>query len=331
YKALKRIVDYCPDIHGLVFCRTRVETQETAEKLIKDSYNAEAIHGDLSQAVRDKVMGRFKSKSIRILIATDVAARGIDVKDITHVINYKLPDEAGNYTHRSGRTARAGKSGTSIAIINSKEKGKLQYIEKKAGVKFNYAKVPDGYAICEKQLHSLMNKIVKVEVDQKEMVPFLPSLHKALNSLTKEELIQKFVSMEFNRFLNYYKDAEDINVPLKKKEESHYPVKKDRGQKNLKPGKSIRFFLNAGSMDDLKKGALIRTLCGRSGISSEKIGPIEIMREFSFFEIEKSAAAKVLKSMKGAKIDGRNIRVQYAESKTPQTKRSKKSKKKKKN
>ena len=330
YHALKRIIDYYPDIYGLVFCRTRKETQEIAEKMIKDGYNAEALHGDLSQAVRDKVMSRFKTKSIQILIATDVAARGIDVQDITHVINYKLPDEAGNYTHRSGRTARAGKSGTSIVIINSREKRKLQHIERKAGVKFNYAKVPEGYAICEKQLYSMINKLVEVKVDQEEIGRFLPPVYDTLNSLTKEELIQKFVSIEFNRFLNYYKDSKDINVSLKKNDDMHRPVRRSRQQKNLEPGKSKRFFLDTGSMDNLKKGALIRTLCSVAGISSEKIGPIEIMREFSFFEVETSVAAKVLKAMKGAKIDGRNIRIQYAENKKSQTKRPKKNRKKKK-
>ena len=328
YQALKRIIDYYPDIYGLVFCRTRKDTQETAEKLIKDSYNAEALHGDLSQAVRDKVMRRFKTKSLQILIATDVAARGIDVQDITHVINYKLPDEADNYTHRSGRTARAGKSGTSIVIINSREKRKLQFIEQKAGVKFNYEKIPEGYAICEKQLYSMISKMVEVKVDQKEIGRFLPPVYNTLSGLTKEELIQKFVSIEFNRFINYYKDSKDINASLKKSENVRRPVKKDRPQKNLAHGKSKRFFLNSGSMDDLKKGTIIRTICSRSGISSEKIGPIEIMREFSFFEVEASVADKVLKSMDGAKIDNRKIRVQYAENKKPQGRHFKKSKKK---
>lgn len=320
YQALKRIIDYYPDIYGLVFCRTRIETQEIAEKLIKDNYNAEAIHGDLSQAVRDKVMNRFKTKSIQLLIATDVAARGIDVSDITHIINYKLPDEAGNYIHRSGRTARAGKCGISIAIINSKEKGKLRFIENKTGVKFNYAKVPEGYAICEKQLYSMISKLVEVKVDQEEIGRFLPPVYRTLNDLTKEELICKFVSIEFNRFLNYYKNSRDINASLKKKKDTYRSVKNDRQQKTSKYGKTKRFFLNSGSMDNLKKGALIRTICSRAGINSEKIGPIEIMREFSFFEVELGVAAKVLKSMKGAKIDGRNIRTQYAEEKKPKFK-----------
>ena len=330
YQALKRIIDYYPDIYGLVFCRTRKETQEIAEKLIKDSYNAEALHGDLSQAIRDKVMSRFKSGALQILIATDVAARGIDVQDITHVINYKLPDEAATYTHRSGRTARAGKSGTSIVIINSREKRKLQFIEQKAGVKFNYAKIPEGYAICEKQLYSLIDKMVGVKVNHEEIGRFLPPVYSALNDLTKEELIQKFVSIEFNRFLHYYKDSKDINISLKKKEGARRSVKKRRQQKTIASGKAKRFFLNAGSMENLQKGAVIRTICSRAGISSEKIGSIEIMRQASFFEVETSVAAKVLKSMKGAKIDGRNIRVQYAENTKPHTKRSSKRKQSKK-
>ncbi|MBL0701006.1 MAG: DEAD/DEAH box helicase [Desulfosarcina sp.] len=330
YQALKRIIDYYPDIYGLVFCRTRKDTQEVAEKLIKDNYNAEAIHGDLSQGVRDKVMRRFKTKSIQILIATDVAARGIDVQDITHVINYKLPDEASNYTHRSGRTARAGKSGTSIAIINSREKSKLQFIQKKAGVKFNYAKVPEGYAICEKQLYSMTNKMVEVKVDHEAIGRFLPPVYKTLSDLTKEELIQKFVSIEFNRFLYYYKGSKDINVSLTTKKDSHRPAKKRRHQKKLEPGKSKRFFLNTGSKDNLQKGAVIRTLCSRAGISSENIGAIEIMRECSFFEVEANVADNVLKSMQDAKIDGRKIQVQYAENKKSKTKRYKKSKKRKK-
>ncbi len=328
YPALKRIIDFYPDIYGLVFCRTRKETHEVADKLIKDSYSAEAIHGDLTQTVRDKVMRRFKAGSIQLLVATDVAARGIDVRDITHIINYRLPDEPGNYTHRSGRTARAGKSGTSIAIINSMERRKLRIIEKKSGIQFNYEKIPGGYAICEKQLYSMINKMVEVDVDQKEIGRFLPPVYDALQSLSKEELIQRFVSIEFNRFLNYYKDARDINLSLKKKKSTTRPPTTTRRlRNNIKSGRSRRFFLNAGFMDDLKKGAVIRTICSRSNIGSEKIGPIEIMREFSFFEVETGVAATVLKSMKGAKIDGRQIRVQYAEDRKPQTKRHKKRKK----
>jgi ATP-dependent RNA helicase DeaD len=202
YPALKRIIDFHPDIYGLVFCRTRKETQEIAEKLINDGYNAEALHGDLSQQVREQVMGRYRAKSIRVLIATDVAARGIDVQDITHVINYRLPDEPDDYTHRSGRTGRAGKSGMAIAIINSKENYKLQQIERKSGIKFACAKVPEGRAVCENQLYAMINKLVAVEVNHAEIGKFLPPVYGALSGLTKEALIQKFVSLEFNRFLD---------------------------------------------------------------------------------------------------------------------------------
>ena len=327
YQAVKRIIDFYPDIYGLVFCRTRKDTQEIAEKLIKDGYSADALHGDLSQQLRDKVMGRFRRKSIQILIATDVAARGLDVQDISHVINYKLPDEPDNYTHRSGRTARAGKTGISITIINIKERQKLQFIERKARIKFNYSKIPEGYEICEKQLYSMIKKLVTVDVNHEEIGKFLPPVYDTLASLNKEELIQKFVSVEFNRFLDYYKNSGDINATRREKNDGKSPRKKDRQQNRLKSGTTKRFFLNAGEMDNIEKGAVIRVICEKSGIRANKIGLIEILREFSFFEVDVSVAEKVLKSMKGAKIDGRDIRVQYAEQKRTQRKRSVKSKK----
>lgn len=333
YQALKRILDYSPDLYGLVFCRTRKETQEIAEKLIKDRYNAEALHGDLSQAVRDKVMNRFKSRSLQILIATDVAARGLDVKDITHVINYKLPDEAQTYTHRSGRTARAGKSGVSVVITNFREKRKLEMIERSAGVQFTYTKIPKGYEICEKQLYAMIYKMVEVDIDNKEIEPFLPPVYASLEGFSREELIQRFVSVEFNRFLNYYRDSLDINAPVSKKRDSKkrgapvpQPAKK---QRNITQGNARRFFLNAGAMDSLTKKDLIKTLCSEAGISPQKIGPIEIMREFSFFEVESGVAAKVLKSLKGADINGREVNVEYAERKKKKSSGTKRNKKKK--
>lgn len=330
YQALKRILDCSPDIYGLVFCRTRRETQEIAEKLIKDNYDADALHGDLSQAVRDNVMNRFKSKTLQILIATDVAARGLDVKNISHVINYKMPDEAQIYTHRSGRTARAGKSGISIIIINSREKRKLEMIERKAGVQFTYTKVPNGHEICEKQLYSMISKMVEVDVDYDEIGPFLPPVYDTLKGLSKEELIQRFVSIEFNRFINYYRNSKDINVHLQKEKRSSRDRKTVDRQRNIQPGKAKRFFLNAGEMDNLTKKSLIRAICSTAGISSEKIGPIEIMREFSFFEVESGIAAKVLKTMRGAEINGRNINIEYAEKKKSKGKQSDVKRKKKK-
>ncbi len=312
YPALKRIIDFHPEIYGLVFCRTRKETQEIAEKLIKDGYNAESLHGDLSQQVRDQVMRRYREKAIQVLIATDVAARGIDVQDISHVINYKLPDEADNYTHRSGRTGRAGKSGMSVSIINTKETGKLRSIENKSGIQFTYMKVPEGRAVCENQLYSMINKLVTVEVNHDEIDKFLNPVYQTLSDLTKEDLIQKFISLEFNRFLTYYKDAVDINESGSRKDVG---PKKELIDDRKHPQSVRRFFMNAGQMDNIEKGAVIRTVSERAGIRAAKIGKVEILREFSFFEIETSVAEKVLKTMKGAKIDGRAVMIQYAEKK----------------
>ncbi len=328
YPALKRIIDFHPDIYGLVFCRTRKETREIAEKLIKDGYNAEALHGDLSQQVREQVMGRYRAKSIRVLIATDVAARGIDVQDITHVINYRLPDEADNYTHRSGRTGRAGKSGMSIAIINSKESYKLKQIEHKSGIRFAYVKVPKGRAVCENQLYAMINKLVAVEVNHSEIGRFLPPVYSTLSGLSKEALIQKFVSLEFNRFLDYYKDTVDINVTPARKDKATVKTSRRRNpaKSRVLPGETKRFFMNAGKLDRIVRGTVIRNVCDRSGISADKIGKVEILREFSFFEVASASAERVLKAMRDAKIDGREVRIKYAEEGEKKKSRPKKKK-----
>ena len=212
YIALKRIVDYYPSVYGIVFCRTRKDTQEIADKLIADGYNAEALHGDLSQAQRDSVMQKFRIRHVQLLVATDVAARGIDVDDLTHVINYSLPDEIQAYTHRSGRTGRAGKTGTSIAIINLKEKYQIRLIEKLINKPFKAAKVPSGREICEKQLFNMVNKMEMVEIDHTEIDPYLPAIYKKLEWIEKEDVIKRFVALEFNRFLEYYRNAKDINA-----------------------------------------------------------------------------------------------------------------------
>ena len=212
YLALKRIADFNPDIFGIIFCRTRMETKDIAEKLMEDGYNADALHGDLSQAQRDYVMQRFRSKTLNMIVATDVAARGLDVDDLSHVINYNLPDELSIYTHRSGRTGRAGKKGISIVIIHQKEKYKIKRIEKIINREFESKKIPDGKAICGKQLFSFINKMEKVAVDESEIAPYIEKISKKLDWMDKEQLIKQFVSLEFNRFLSYYKDAKDLNV-----------------------------------------------------------------------------------------------------------------------
>lgn len=327
YQALKRIIDFHPDIYGLVFCRTRKETQEIAEKMIKDGYNAEALHGDLSQPARDQVMRRYREKTIQVLIATDVAARGLDVQDISHVINYKLPDEADNYTHRSGRTGRAGKSGMSVAIINTKENDRIRRIENKSGIQFAYMKVPEGRAICENQLYAMINKLVTVKVNQAEIGQFLPPVYSTLGNLTKEALIQKFVSLEFNRFLTYYKDTIDINVSRVPKEAGPQKPRKEPFERRNRRQEMRRFFMNAGQMDKIDRGSIIRNVCEKAGIRASKIGKIEVLREFSFFETETAVADKVLRAVKGIKIDGRAVQIKYAEKERPSKKKKARKKK----
>ena len=328
YPALKRIIDYHPNIFSLVFCRTRRETQAVAEKLIKDGYNAESLHGELSQTQRDYVMGRFREKSLQILVATDVAARGLDVDDISHVIQYNLPDEPGAYTHRSGRTARAGKSGTSIVLMNTRENRKLAHVEQVTGVRFQHEKVPTGRAICEKQLYGMVERLVTTDVNHEEISAFLPPVYDTLAGLSKEELIQHFVSIEFNRFLDYYKNSSDINVRTPRKRAPKGKGKRlPNGKKSAKgfsekPAQIRKLFLNFGQLDDVQKGAITRLVCDRSGIRSNHIGKIEVMREFSFLEVDADAAEHVMKSMKGATLDGKRVSMGYAEKKSEKSSRS---------
>jgi len=248
YPAVKRIADLNPDIYAIIFCRTRRETQEVADNLIKDGYNADALHGELSQAQRDSVMGKFRKKTVQILVATDVAARGLDVNSLTHVINHKLPDQIENYTHRSGRTGRAGKSGISIALVSNKEKGRIGAIERIIKKKFVQAKIPSGKEICQNQLMHLIDKVNCIEVKQSEIENFLPSIYDKLEGLSREELIQKFVSLEFNSFLSYYENARDLNDLSSK----------DTGRNGRGSNENMtRFFINIGRKDSLNPARLI--------------------------------------------------------------------------
>lgn len=258
YAALKRIVDYNPEIFGIIFTRTKIESQEIAESLIRDGYNADALHGDLTQQQRDKVMKRFREKSLQVLVATDVAARGIDVDNVTHVINYELPDDVENYTHRSGRTARAGKSGISIAIITGRDTGKIRQIERVIGKKFTKVDVPDGFAVCEKQLFGLVHKVHNVVVNEEQIEPYLERIFEEFASMTKEEIIKRFASLEFNQFLEYYQDAPDLNV----KEERRSA---EGGERRSSNGKFTRLFINLGSVDDFTRGDMLRYLCDKIG------------------------------------------------------------------
>ncbi len=295
YPALKRIADVNPDIYSIVFCRTRRETKEIAEKLIEDGYNADALHGDLSQAQRDMVMQKFRNKNLQILVATDVAARGLDVDDLTHVINYKLPDQAENYTHRSGRTGRAGKKGISIAIITAKERNKLNPIERKIKKKFVQAQVPNGKEICEVQLYKLIDKIHDIEINEKEIKDYLPDIFEKLQELDREELIKRFVSIEFNQFLSYYQNARDLN-------NDDRPEKRRSGDESMS-----RFYVNLGKMDNLTPARLIGLINEHLKKRNVEIGQIEILKSFSFFEIDKNYADDIIEKLNGGQFNNRRV------------------------
>jgi len=303
YLALKRIADFNPDIYGIIFCRTRMETKEVADKLLADGYNAEALHGDLSQAQRDAVMNKFRNKHLNLLVATDVAARGIDVDDLSHIINYDLPDELELYIHRSGRTGRAGKNGTSIVIANMKEKYKIDQIEKKLNKKFTFLPVPGGKEICKKQLFFLVDKIEKVEVDDSNIESFLPDIYRKLEWLDREELIKKFVSVEFNRFLDYYKNTSDLDNPTEER--------KERRNKNSTYDFS-RFFINLGKTDQLRPTSIIGMINDFTGKKNIEIGEISIQRNFSFFDADSSYENLILESFKGKEFKDREIVVEIA-------------------
>lgn len=312
YELLKRIADINPNIYGIVFCRTRRETKEIANKLMQDGYNADALHGDLSQAQRDEVMNRFRIQHLQLLVATDVAARGLDVNDLTHVINYNLPDDSEVYIHRSGRTGRAGKSGESIAIIHSREKGKIRDVEKKAGITFARETAPSGKDICTKQLFILIDKIEKVQVDEQQIGPFLPTIYKKLEWLSREDLIKHFVSAEFNRFLDYYRNSKDINVVELQKgvRGTDKPVERnreDRGKVNF-----TRLYINLGSKNDINPARLIGLINEAMDSKDAKIGKIEIMKNFSIFGIESNMAVTLMQAMKGAKFGNVAIETDFA-------------------
>ncbi|MBE6323313.1 MAG: DEAD/DEAH box helicase [Bacteroidales bacterium] len=289
YLALKRIVDMNPDIYAIIFCRTRQETQEVAEKLMKDGYNADALHGDLSQAQRDAVMQKFRIKHLQILVATDVAARGLDVSDLTHVINYNLPDDIESYTHRSGRTGRAKKKGVSIAIIHTKEKHRIKSIERIIKREFIRKDVPNGMDICKKQLFHLINRMENVEVNSEQIDPLLPEIFSKLEYLGKEEIIKKFVSLEFNRFLEYYKDARDLNVKETPKEGGN-----GNGGKKKKSGRKTRLKMNLGERDRITPKRLLGIINDTVGDKTISINDIEITQRYTFFDVFDDQKGKIM-------------------------------------
>jgi len=309
YLALKRIVDFNPRIFAIIFCRTKLETQEIADKLIKDGYNAEALHGDLSQQQRDLTMQKFRQHLTQLLIATDVAARGLDVDDLTHVINFGLPDDIENYTHRSGRTGRAGKKGTSISIVHSREKHKIRNIEKVIGKEFVQAEIPKAEEICKKQLYKVMDQIVKTDVNDDEIAPFMQDINRYFEYIDKEEIIKKIVSLEFGKFLAYYADAPEISAPLASPEKGRKgSPQTDREKRSNKPEKGYkRLFINLGKRDGFFPGVLMQTLNRYVG-GRQEVGHIDLLDTISYFDVPEKDALKVSSQLTGIRFKGRTVR-----------------------
>lgn len=315
YKALKRIVDVTPDVYGIVFCRTRQETKDIADKLMADGYNADAIHGDLSQAQRDLVMHRFRSKHLQVLVATDVAARGIDVNDLTHVINYNLPDDIEVYIHRSGRTGRAGKKGISVSIIHSREMHRIRAIEKIAKKEFTRVMVPTAEEICEKQLLHFIDRVENIELEETSPVnEFLPAIYEKLATMERETLIRRFVAAEFNRFMEYYKDAPDLNV---------YNTKESKGKRRGDRIPFSRLFINVGKTDKVNSGDLIGLINNKFKGVTVKVGKIELLNNFSFIEVDKEFEQEVIQKLSKAKLKGKKVVLEVA---TPKPSRRKNTK-----
>jgi ATP-dependent RNA helicase DeaD len=309
YLALKRFVDYTPDIFGVIFCRTKIDTQKIAEHLIKDGYNADSLHGDLTQMQRDRVMRSFKNKTLQLLVATDVAARGIDVSGITHVIHMNMPDEMEYYTHRSGRTARAGKKGISLAIISKKEIGRIQQVERSLKRKFSKINVPTGDEVCQNKLLALVHKVKQVEVNEEEIDSFLPEVYHELKDLSKEDIIKRFASIEFNRFLEYYRDAKDLNNKSDGRTRS-YESSGDAGDDQFITGD--RIFINVGKMDDLEKGTLLGLICDFGEVTGDVVGKIDLKGAYSFFEVDKKYTEQIMKGFEGVEVRGRKVRLELS-------------------
>ena len=315
YLALKRIADFYPHIFAIIFCRTKIETQEVADKLIKDGYNAEALHGDLSQQQRDLTMQKFRQHTVQLLVATDVAARGLDVDDLTHVINYGLPDDVENYTHRSGRTGRAGKKGTSISIIHTREKSKVRNIEKIIGKDFVDGELPSPEEICKKQLYKVMDDIMKTDVDEEQIEPYMKEIDRQFEYIDKEDIIKKMVTITFGRFLDYYKNAPQILKPSSKRNER--PERAERGASgNRRPRKAEagfrRLFINLGKQDGFYPGEIMQFM-NHHIHGRQEVGHIDLLQRFSYIEVPKADAEKVMRALNGVSYKGREVRCNDAD------------------
>ncbi|MBP3849807.1 MAG: DEAD/DEAH box helicase [Prevotella sp.] len=305
YLALKRLVDYYPRIFAIIFCRTKMETQEVADKLIKDGYNAESLHGDLSQQQRDLTMQKFRQHTVQLLVATDVAARGLDVDDLTHVINYGLPDDIENYTHRSGRTGRAGKKGTSISIVHSREKFKIRNIEKEIGKQFEQGTIPSAEEICKKQLYKVMDQIVKADVDEEQIAPFMQDISRYFEYVDKDDLIKKIVSLEFGKFLAYYADAPEISEVRGERSKEQGA----RGKKGATPTSEgyRKLFINLGKKDGFYPGEIMQFL-NKHVHGHVQVGHIDLLTTMSYFEVPEEDAERVIKYVNGQRYKNRDVR-----------------------
>ena len=309
YLALKRLVDFYPRIFAIIFCRTKIETQEVADKLIKDGYNAESLHGDLSQQQRDLTMQKFRQHTVQLLVATDVAARGLDVDDLTHVINYGLPDDIENYTHRSGRTGRAGKKGTSLSIVHSREKHKIRNIEKEIGKQFEQGTIPSAEEICKKQLYKVMDQIVKADVDEEQIAPFMQDISRYFEYIDKDDLIKKIVSLEFGKFLAYYADAPEIEAVSSSKDKRDKSSHKTQNSK-LKTQSTEgyrKLFINLGKKDGFYPGELMQFL-NKHVHGHVEVGHIDLLTTMSYFEVPEEDAQRVIKYVSGQQYKGRDVR-----------------------
>ncbi len=319
YLALKRVVDYYPKIYAIIFCRTRLETQEIADKLIQDGYNADALHGDLSQQQRDLTMQRFRQHRIQLLVATDVAARGLDVDDLTHVINYGMPEDIENYTHRSGRTGRAGKKGTSICIVHSRERGRIRDIERTIKKDFVRGTLPSPKEICSKQLWKVIDDIERVEVDEEEIADFLPEVRRKLEWLDKDDLLRRIVSREFSRFLRYYANAPEIEEVADEKSRGKGKVKTGEGGRRRAEGDHspeegfTRIFITLGKVDGFYARELIGLVNNRCPGPKIEMGRIDLRPTFSFFEVPEGEVARVFKGLKGFTFKGRRVGIDIAD------------------
>jgi ATP-dependent RNA helicase DeaD len=312
YATLKRIADNYPDCYAIVFCRTRQETREVAEQFMADGYNADALHGDLSQAQRDQVMARFRAKQLQMLIATDVAARGLDVNELSHVINYSLPDDPEVYIHRSGRTGRAGKSGISVTIVHMKETGRLKQIEKLSRKKFERKMVPGGTEICEKQLFHLIERVQNVEINESQIGNYLPQILEKFENMSKSDIVKHFVSLEFNELLEYYKNARDLNIKVEVPRDAF--GRNERGDRGNDRLSFTKLFINAGKKQNLNASGLIGLINEFSGRRNIEIGKIDIQRKFSFFEIDSNYERELIKALNNQVIEGHVINIGRVES-----------------